>query len=108
MTSNKTELTKTSSCNIRLKVGGGYLFTIENGKVILSPVVNSVATTLKLCNVLYVLKLGASLISWSRMDEKGSRKESFNSVQKAYNNKGNLILEACKNGRTYQIKEAKE
>jgi hypothetical protein len=63
MTSNKTELTKTSSCNIRVKVRGGYLFVTEKGEVILSPVVNDTATTLKLCNVLYVPKMRASLIS---------------------------------------------
>jgi hypothetical protein len=108
MTSNKTELTKTSSCNIRVKVGGGYLFATEKGEVTLSPVINGAATTLKLCNVLYVPKMGASLISWSRMDEKGARKESSNGVEKVYNNKGNLILEAYKNGGTYQIKEARE
>jgi hypothetical protein len=87
MTSNKTELTKTSSCNIRVKVGGGYLFATEKGEVILSPVVNGAATTLKLCNVLYVPKMGASLISWSRMDEKGARKESSNGVEKSITTK---------------------
>jgi hypothetical protein len=65
MTSNKTELTKTSSCNIRVKVGGAYLFATEKGEVILSSVVNGTAITLKLCNVLHVPKMGASLISWS-------------------------------------------
>jgi hypothetical protein len=108
MTSNKTELTKTSSCNIRVKVEGGYLFATEKGEVILSPVVDRAATIVKLCNILYVPKIGASLISWSRMDEKGARKESSNGMEKVYNNKGNLILEAYKNGRIYQIKEARE
>jgi transposase-like protein len=42
------------------------------------------------------------------MDEKGARKESSNGIEKVYNNKGNLILEAYKNGGTYQIKEARE
>jgi hypothetical protein len=89
-------------------VGGGYLFATEKGEVILSLVVNGTATTLKLCNVLYVPKIGASLISWSRMDEKEARKESSNGVKKVYNNKSNLILEAYKNSGTYQIKEARE
>jgi hypothetical protein len=42
------------------------------------------------------------------MDEKGARKESSNGVEKVYNNKGNLILEAYKNGGTYQTKGARE
>jgi hypothetical protein len=42
------------------------------------------------------------------MDEKGTRKESSNGVERVYNNKGNLILEAYKNGGIYQIKKARE
>jgi hypothetical protein len=36
------------------------------------------------------------------------KRESSNGVEKVYNNKGNLILEAYKNGGTYQIKVARE
>jgi hypothetical protein len=42
------------------------------------------------------------------MDEKPARKDSSNGMEKVYNNKDNLILEANKNGRTYQITEARE